>query len=52
MSPRLARQVTWCWTNWTFGVYSVKLSRSQRAYGIDFGPLEIIWRRKLSRSRP
>lgn len=32
-------RLIWCITNWTFGIYAGKLSRS-RIYGIDLGPLE------------
>jgi hypothetical protein len=37
--------VTWTWTNWTFGVYWGPIGRTN-VFGIDIGPLELIWRWK------
>jgi len=35
-------KVMWTWTNWTFGLWYSRV-RKHRAWGIDLGPLEIIW---------
>lgn len=34
------------WTNWTFGIWWGPFSKSRSAlshFGIDIGPLEIVW---------
>jgi hypothetical protein len=36
-------RITWTWTNWTFGVWTKQFHRF-RAWGIDLGPLEMVWR--------
>lgn len=38
------RNTTWSWTNWTFGVWKLE-KRHHKAYGVDIGPLEIVWRK-------
>lgn len=39
-------EITWSWTNWTFGIWSARPIRygkvsDSRFWGIDLGPLEI-----------
>lgn len=36
-------QVKWKWHKWTFGFWTDP--EKGHKFGIDFGPLEIIWRR-------
>jgi hypothetical protein len=39
------RKVLVTWTNWTFGPWYAVLNGDQ-VWGIDIGPLEIMWRRR------
>lgn len=39
---RLVPEFGWKWLKWTFGVWSDPSNRTY--FGIDFGPLEIVWR--------
>lgn len=42
------RRTTLTWTNWTFGVWWDR--RRLKAFGIDLGPLEIVWRKRHVRT--
>lgn len=35
-------EVNWKWQKWTFGFW--RDVENYTAFGIDFGPLEIVWR--------
>lgn len=37
------RTTTWSWTNWTFGLWWKGFKRSN-CFGIDAGPLEVVWK--------
>lgn len=38
------RTITVTWTNWTFGAWAGDIG-TERAWGVDLGPLEITWKR-------
>lgn len=42
---RTERSTTFTWSNWTFGYWSKTVGK-QRAWGVDVGPLEVMWMRR------
>jgi hypothetical protein len=39
-------RIRFTWTNWTFGIWWGRFSKSKRQpnhFGLDLGPLELIW---------
>lgn len=41
----VTRKVMWSWGNWTFGFWFYSPSSRTRTWGVDLGPLEVLWRR-------
>lgn len=39
-------QIAWTWTNWTIGIWWAQIHRG-RAFGIDCGPLEMCYSRRV-----
>lgn len=35
--------VSLTWTNWTFGFWYGRFSKNKAAWGIDIGPLELVY---------